>query len=198
MLCPSCGTQLPASSEFCSQCGSSVERLLLNPPRRREPSKFHLSNWVALAVFLAAAYWLVGFIRSHMAYSAPMPVSHEIAKARHTEGVVNSSVTVGAGNFTSYKFVVPDSAAQAYVDGDFSVNGGFGNTVQVFVADRDSFLKFKGGETSDTFYNSGMMSQNSIRAPLPGPGTYYLVCSNRSSLSAAKTVELNAVLHYMQ
>ena len=46
-------------------------------------------------------------------------------------------------------------------------------------------------------FNSGKVTQNTINALLPGPGTYYLVCNNRFGLLAPKAVEINAILHYV-
>jgi len=198
MFCPRCGNQTPDSSEFCSKCGSAVERLSLNPPKRSQAKRLGLGPWIVLAVAVLAGMWLAAFLRSHTTHSAA-PVSSEIVRAPHKESVLNSSVTVGAGSFKYYKLVVPETATQAYVDGNFSTAGGFGSAVQVFVVDRDSFVKFKNGTAPDTFYNSGMVSQNNINALLPSPGTYYLVCNNPNgvSLATSKSIEINAVLHYM-
>ena len=198
MFCPRCGNQAPDSSQFCSKCGSAVERLALNPPRRREPRRFRPGPWIVLGAAVLAGMWLAGFLRSQSTHSAA-PVSHDIVRAPHRESIVNSSITLGAGSSRYYKFVVPETATQAYVDGNFSTGGGFGNTVQVVVIDRDSFAKFKSGNAPETYYNSGMMSRNSINALLPSPGTYYLVCNNPNGFSQAapKSVEIDAVLHYM-
>lgn len=199
MFCPRCGQQASDSSQFCSKCGAAVELLSLNPPNRRQPKRLQLGPWIFLAVSVAGGVWLAGFIRSHIAHSAPLPVSREVVRAPHRESILNSSIRVGAGSSSYYKLVVPENATQAYVDGDFSTAGGFGSAVQVLVVDRDSFAKFRNGTAPDTLYNSGMASQSSIHALLPGPGTYYLVCSNpnRVSPGAPTSIEVNAVLHYM-
>jgi hypothetical protein len=201
MFCPACGKQSPDSAEFCSKCGSAIERLMMNPPVRSKPKKkrLRLGGWIALALFLLAVYWGYAFINAHRANTvpAPAPVSHEIVRAPRAESIENSTIHVDAGSFRYYKIVVPAGATQPYVDGHFSANGGYANAIQVFLGDTDAFVNFKNGHPSDTYFNSGMVTQNSIHVILPGPGTYYLVCNNRFSLQASKSVELEAVLHYM-
>jgi plastocyanin len=198
MFCPACGKQSPDSAEFCSKCGCSIERVTLNPPVRNKPRRrLHLGGWLSLVVFLVAVGWFVSFINSHITHSAAPPAAPANMKAPRLETIASQSITVGAGSFTYYKIVVPEGAAQPYVDGHFTASGGFGNAIQIFVGDTDAFVNFKNGHSSETYFNSGMVTQNSINAILPGPGTYYLVCNNRFSLQASKSVELDAVLHYM-
>jgi len=199
MFCPACGKQSPDSAEFCSKCGSSIERLIMNAPVRSKPKKkrMQLGGWIALALFLLAVYCGYSFINAHITRSAPAPVSHEAVRTPHAESIENSSIHVDAGSFRYYKIVVPEGATQPYVDGHFSASGGYANAIQIFVGDTDAFVNFKNGHPSETYFNSGMVTQNSINAILPGPGTYYLVCNNRFSLQSPKSVELDAVLHYM-
>jgi hypothetical protein len=199
MFCPACGKQSPDSATFCSKCGSSIERLIMNPPVRSKPQKkrMQLGGWIALVAFLLVVGWAVNFINGHVTRSAPMPVSHEIVRTPRAESIENSSINVDAGSFRYYKIVVPEGATQPYVDGHFSASGGYANAIQIFVGDTDAFVNFKNGHPSETYFNSGMVTQNTINAILPGPGTYYLVCNNRFSLQSGKSVELEAVLHYM-
>ena len=176
-----------------------MERLALNAPKRGEPQRFRLGPWIFLAALVAGGVWVAGFIRSHVAHSAALPVEREIVRAPHRESILNSSITIGAGGFQYYKVIVPESATQGYVDGSFSTAGGFGRAVQVLVVDRDSFAKFRKGIAPDSFYSSGVVSQGDIHALLPSPGTYYLVCRNASRVSPGSptSVEVDAVLHYM-
>ena len=199
MFCPACGKQSPDSAEFCSKCGSAIERLMMNAPVRSKPQKkrIHLGGWIALGFLVMAVAWVASFLNSHVTRSAPVAVSHAVVRAPRAESIENSSIHVDAGSFRYYKIVVPEGATQPYVDGHFSASGGYANAIQIFVSDTDAFVNFKNGHPSETYFNSGMVTQNEINAILPGPGTYYLVCNNRFSLQSSKSVEIDAVLHYM-
>jgi hypothetical protein len=199
MFCPACGKQSPDSAEFCSKCGSAIERLMMNAPVRSKPQKkrIHLGGWIALGFLVMAVAWVASFLNSHVTRSAPVAVSHAVVRAPRAESIENSSIHVDAGSFRYYKIVVPEGATQPYVDGHFSASGGYANAIQIFVGDTDAFVNFKNGHPSETYFNSGMVTQNEINAILPGPGTYYLVCNNRFSLQSSKSVEIDAVLHYM-
>jgi hypothetical protein len=156
-----------------------------------------VGRWVLLVVLVIVLAWVISFTNFHTTSSSPrLPAAPQVAKMPRTETIANTAITVGAGSFTYYKFVVPTTAAQAYVDGHFSATGGFGNDIQVFVVNQDSFANFQNGDPSDAYFNSGKVTQNSINALLPGAGTYYLVCNNRFSLLSPKAVEIDAVLHY--
>jgi hypothetical protein len=195
MFCPQCGKQLPDNSQFCSKCGRAIEKLLLPAARpRSKPS--HTGRWILLTVLVLAVGCVI-FLNRTTQSSPPIPAAPPVVRILMTETIANTAITVGAGSFNDYKFVVPPTATQAYVDGHFSAAGGFGNDIQVFVVNQDSFVNFQNGHASDAYFNSGKVTQNTINALLPGPGTYYLVCNNRFGLLAPKAVEINAILHYV-
>jgi predicted nucleic acid-binding Zn ribbon protein len=195
MFCPQCGKQLPDNSQFCSKCGRAIEKLLLPAARpRSKPS--HTGRWILLTVLVLAVGCVI-FLNRTTQSSPPIPAAPPVVRILRTETIANTAITVGAGSFYDYKFVVPPTATQAYVDGHFSAAGGFGNDIQVFVVNQDSFVNFQNGHASDAYFNSGKVTQNTINALLPGPGTYYLVCNNRFGLLAPKAVEINAILHYV-
>jgi predicted nucleic acid-binding Zn ribbon protein len=195
MFCPQCGKQLPDNSQFCSKCGRAIEKLLLPAARpRSKPS--HTGRWILLTVLVLAVGCVI-FLNRTTQSSPPIPAAPPVVRILRTETIANTAITVGAGSFNDYRFVVPPTATQAYVDGHFSAAGGFGNDIQVFVVNQDSFVNFQNGHASDAYFNSGKVTQNTINALLPGPGTYYLVCNNRFGLLAPKAVEINAILHYV-
>jgi hypothetical protein len=196
MFCPQCGKQLPDDSRFCSKCGRAIERLLLPAAARPLSKPSHTGRWMLLTVLVLAVGCVI-FLNRTTHSSPPIPAAPPVARMLRTETIANTAMTVGAGSFNYYKFVVPATAAQASVDGHFSATGGFGNDIQVFVVNEDSFVNFQNGHPSDAYFNSGKVTQNTINALLPGPGTYYLVCNNRFGLLAPKAVEIDAILHYV-
>ncbi len=194
MFCPQCGKQVPDDSQFCSKCGRGIEKLLL--PRAARPLKpSHTGRWILLVLVLAVGCIIFLNLTTHS--SPPVPAAPPVVRMLRTETIANTAITVGVGSFNYYKFVVPATATQASVDGHFSATGGFGNDIQVLVVNEDSFVNFQNGHASDAYFNSGKVTQNTINALLPGPGTYYLVCNNRFGLLAPKGIELSAILHYV-
>lgn len=196
MFCPQCGKQLPEHSQFCSRCGGAIEKLLLPAAARPLSKPSHTGRWVLLTLLIVAVGSVI-FLNRTTHSSPPMPAVPPVVRMLRTETIANTAITVGAGGFHYYKFVVPATATQASVDGHFSATGGFGNDIQVFVANEDSFVNFQNGHPSDAYFNSGKVTENTINALLPGPGTYYLVCNNRFGLLAPKAVEIDAILHYV-
>jgi hypothetical protein len=196
MFCPQCGKQLLDDSRFCSKCGRAIERLLLPAAARPLSKPSRTGRWTLLTVLVLAVGCVI-FLNRTTHSSPPIPAAPPVARMLRTETIANTAMTVGPGSFNDYKFVVPATAAQASVDGHFSATGGFGNDIQVFVVNEDSFVNFQNGHPSDAYFNSGKVTQNTINALLPGPGTYYLVCNNRFGLLAPKAVEINAILHYV-
>lgn len=196
MFCPQCGKQLPEDSQFCSKCGRAIEKLLLPAASRPLSKPPRTGGWILLAVLVLAAGCVI-FLNRTTHSSPPVPAVPPVVRMLKTETIAHTAITVGAGSFHYYKFVVPPTATQASVDGHFSATGGFGNDIQVFVVNEDSFVNFQNGHASDAYFNSGKVTQNTINALLPGPGTYYLVCNNRFGLLAPKDVEIDAILHYV-
>jgi hypothetical protein len=194
MFCPQCGKQLPEDAQFCSKCGRAIEKLLLPAAARPLSKPSHTGSWILLTVLAVGG---VIFLSRTTQSSPPVPATPPVVRMLRTETIANTAISVGAGSFNYYKFVVPATATEASVDGHFSATGGFGNDIQVFVVNADSFVNFQNGHPSDAYFNSGKVTQNTINALLPGPGTYYLVCNNRFGLLAPKAVEINAVLHYV-
>jgi hypothetical protein len=196
MFCPQCGKQLPEDSRFCSKCGRAIEKLLLPAAARPLSKPSHTGSWILLTVVVLAVGGVILLSRTTHS-SPPVPATPPVVRMLRTETIANTTISVGAGSFNYYKFVVPATATEASVDGHFSATGGFGNDIQVFVVNADSFVNFQNGHPSDAYFNSGKVTQNTINALLPGPGTYYLVCNNRFGLLAPKAVEINAILHYV-
>jgi len=69
------------------------------------------------------------------------------------------------------------------VEGDFRARGGGGNDIEVVITDENG----ANGHAGRFWYQSGKTTVGNIDVHL-GPGTYYIVFSNRFSLVSQKTV----------
>jgi hypothetical protein len=111
--------------------------------------------------------------------------------------ITSTAFTVGAGSSSYFRFSVPATATNVFVDGHFAATGGASNDIEVYVLNANEFVDFQNHHQTATFYGSQRETQNSISAVLPsGAGTYYLVFNNGFSLLTAKAVQASAVLHY--
>jgi predicted nucleic acid-binding Zn ribbon protein len=181
LFCPKCGKELPADSQFCLSCGDA----LFTRPKR----KTQWLLWVVLLVILIGFVW--------WASSNPAALSGPLLHRQYTQ-VAQQAATVPAISYRSYKFSVPTDATNVFMDGHFSATGGAGNDIEVFVLDEDAFVNFQNRHPSNAYYSSGKVTQDAIRATLPGGGTYYLVFSNRFSLISPKAIQVDATLHYTE
>jgi hypothetical protein len=120
----------------------------------------------------------------------------QIISLPHTQVITNTALTIAALGSSYYKFVVPPGATDVLLSGHFTATGGMGNDIEVYVLSDDEFVNFQTHHSTQTFYNSGRITQDSFNARLPGGGTYYLVFSNNYSLLTPKAVQADAVLHY--
>lgn len=113
-----------------------------------------------------------------------------------TQAIIESAFTVPASGYHYVKFAAPTGAMNVKLQGHFSATGGTGNDVEVWAVTEDGFTNWKNGHATNTFYNSGRVTQDTLNVSLPGGGTYYLVFSNKFSLLSPKAVQANANMTY--
>jgi len=108
--------------------------------------------------------------------------------------ILNDKITVGAGKYAAYKFVIPNDWHPATVAGRFRAEGGSGNDIEVYIVDENGFENFRNGHTVGTYYNSGRVTVADIRLSLR-PQAYYLIFNNSYSLLTNKVVAATIELH---
>jgi hypothetical protein len=200
MLCLSCGSELPAGSQFCLQCGHSAAAtasngptpaLALPPTRRHLRGKPRMAIWLLLPPLLLAGIW---------AGISDDPSAEQVrgfVNPAHVETLMPASVDIKARSFGFYRFTVPRGATNVGVSGQFSATGEREDNVEVYVVADAAFVSWQYGYAPDAYYSSGRVSQGKIDADLPsGAGAYYLVFNNKFSPRAAKTVQASVTLHY--
>jgi hypothetical protein len=108
--------------------------------------------------------------------------------------IINDKITVAAGKYAAYRFVVPNDWQPASVAGRFRAEGGRGNDIEVYILDENGFENFRNGHTVGTYYNSGRVTVADIRILLR-PQAYYLIFNNSYSLVTNKVVAATIELH---
>lgn len=210
MFCSKCATKLSPGSHFCLRCGepstdnasasnsvpvfeSVPESVGSSLPRPRPRPRF--AAWILIALLLAMVAWIA---------TSDHPVAgqlRDLATNAHSETIVEATVPVPSHNFAYYKFTVPPGAYNVVVNGTFTAagnaGGGASNDVQVSILTDAAFVTWRSGFSSNTFYDSGRITQGDIEAELPsGAGAYYLVFDNKFSLRAGKSVQSSVSVRY--
>jgi hypothetical protein len=139
-----------------------------------------------VVVEVGAGIFIVGFAANR--------VSNLIVR-QHTVTIVNGLITVEPGRYNHYLVSVPVAATAIRVRGNFTVSGGAGYSIQVFVMDEGNYLRWENNYPSTSLYNSGQATIGTISATLASSGVYYLVYSNTYT-STPENVQSTADLHY--
>jgi hypothetical protein len=114
-----------------------------------------------------------------------------------TVSIVNDLITVNAGDYEYYQFIVPAGATNVQVQVSFTASGGLGNDIAVLIMDSINFINWQHGLQASIYYNSGRLTTSNFDIPLPsGSRTYFLVYSNTFSTISQKNVNTQANLSY--
>lgn len=151
----------------------------------------HTARNIAIAVFVVVIVVAVGLL-----VALNLRGGGGILPSSHTENIVNGLVTVNAGAYEDYQFVVPSGASSIQVSGSFTASGGSGNDIKVYIMDSINFINWQNGHSANTYYNSGQVTTSTISATLPSSGTYYLVYDNTFSIISQKNVNTQVNLSY--
>jgi hypothetical protein len=199
MFCTQCRTELPEGCQFCSKCGiaqsAHSNSVAFKTGRAAGRRSFTAIVIVGLGIILllVIARSLVHTNQTNNAFVKRMA---SIGAQPHEQNIADQAITVKADGYAYYKFVVPSTATNAWVDGHFSASGGFGNDIEVYLLDEDGFANWQNDHQVTPYYNSGRLTEGQIHASLPVAGWYYLVFNNNFSLITPKAVQVVATLHY--
>jgi type II secretory pathway pseudopilin PulG len=121
----------------------------------------------------------------------------DVTQSTQTFNIVNSLITVNAGDYEYYQLYVPSGATNVQVQGSFTASGGFGNNIEVLIMDTTDFINWQTGHQANAYYDSGQLTTSNFDVHLPsGSATWYLVYSNTFSFNSQKNVNTQANLSY--
>ena len=69
---------------------------------------------------------------------SPPPIAHTIQ-------IVNGTANVNAGAYVDYQFTIPSNASSIHVSGNFTVQGGSGSGIIVYIFDSTNFDIYENG-----------------------------------------------------
>jgi zinc-ribbon domain len=140
--CPSCGKAVAAEARFCPSCGATLS-IQQPPPPGYTPAPGYptyqapyqptpkKSNTTLIIVVVVIAVVVVAAIVGVLALGALFTA----VNTRHSQTLVNQTVTVQPGQYNYYEFAVPSGATSVIVNGTFTASGGSGNDIQVLIFD---------------------------------------------------------------
>lgn len=213
MYCPKCGSEQPNDSQFCRNCGQaqSVASTSGNAAAAVAPARIPLAapqpqgsqaKWVLGILLLVVICWAGWQIGVHSYYRPPSASQQPVEPVQpppqlHRVSMPSAAFTVGALAANNYSFAVPAGAFDVTMKGHFAATGGSGNDIEVVVVSEDEFVNWQNGHPSKAFYNSGRVTQDTIKLNLPSDAaTYRVVFSNKFSLFTPKAVEANVDLNF--
>lgn len=109
--------------------------------------------------------------------------------------IVNGQIIIEPEHHVYYWVTTLASATSLSIGGSFVVSGGNGSYLEVLVMNEANFGDWSNGRPAYAYYDSGQVTMGTVDASLPGPGKYYLVYYNSSTVSS-KTVQTTVRLYY--
>jgi hypothetical protein len=142
---------------------------------------------------LAASGCYGGGSGSDLDYPAKAPITYNL-----TEAVVSGAFIVEPRTFKPFKITLTPGMTNARLVGAFSATGAR-NDIEVTLLTEAQFANWQNRDKFEAAYASGRVTSGKIEVSLPGgPGTYYVVFSNRFSIISNKGVTADVQLVYDQ
>lgn len=143
----------------------------------------------ALIGMLAAAGCYGG--SKDLDYPAASPTTYNL-----TETVVSGAFIVEPRTFKPFKITLTPGMTNARLEGSFTASGAR-NDIEVTLLNEAQYANWQNRQRFDAAYVSGRVTSAKIAVTLPaGPGTYYVVFSNRFSIISNKAVTADVQLVY--
>ena len=198
MFCPSCGKDIPDGSAFCLHCGKS-----LGSAERPTPSS---RRWTARLTLLFVLTFLVGYYLYQAGSRSSDSASSNLARKLVapflqpvSEKLTSGAQVVKAGRYLYIDFNVdPARMVDARVVGTFHATGGFGNDIQVVLAEEGEFENWVNGHKARVLHATEKITSGKIDVPITEAGRYRLAFNNGFSLVSDKTVIADIELHYKE
>jgi hypothetical protein len=129
--------------------------------------------------------------RKDLDYPAKSPTTYNL-----TEAVVSGAFIVEPRTFKPFKITLTPGMTNARLEGNFTASGAR-NDIEVTLLNEAQFTNWQNRQRFDAACVSGRVTSGKIAVTLPtGPGTYYVVFSNRFSIISNKAVTADVQLVY--
>lgn len=208
MFCPKCGSENPEQARFCYKCGYDLSTLSqfptkiptnqnqsntgiqITPTRKSHVLKNLVIALVVIFAILAISEMWLSSIRGPTGSAGIIPTQKSIS-------ILSGSIKVNPLSQSSYSFSVPNAVLNPVISGSFSVSGGSGNDINVYIMSSQDYSSWKNGNQVYPNYNSGRVSSGNINLQLSPGQAYYIIFDNTFSLISSKTVSGQITLTYI-
>lgn len=182
-----------------SQGGASSSSPEASTPSQSERPKPSSFRKVLLGVVVCVVAVIIAANLFRQSSVGTKDSSPSIMYVPEQQPVSFGSIQVAALGTTSIRILVTPEMRQARLVGHFNVSGGFGNDIQAgIVAGESEHLNYVNGhQARGVWFTPGKVTAETFDVSIL-PGTYYLDFSNKFSLLAAKTVNLEVSLSYQR
>ena len=148
---------------------------------------------------LFRAFVLIGMLAAAGCYGGSKDLDYPAASPTTynlTETVVSGAFIVEPRTFTPFKITLTPGMTNARLEGSFTASGAR-NDIEVTLLSEAQYANWQNRQRFDAAYVSGRVTSAKIAVTLPaGPGTYYMVFSNRFSIISNKAVTADVQLVY--
>ena len=151
----------------------------------------HTLTFHASLLVLACTAAACGYKEDPVLPAARAPEIQHVA-----EPVVSGAFIVEPRTFKPFKITLAPGMTNARLEGTFTASGAR-NDIEVTLLHEAQFVNWQGRQKFEAAYVSGRVTSGTIAVSLPaGPGTYFVVFSNRFSLISNKAVVADVQLRY--
>ena len=206
--CPFCSKYVPSQSIACPHCLRALPTIATPAPRTQSALMTAMyGRWrVALLALGLAAAAIYYYVREHrgdygpltardpVVVPAPAPVVSQITIAPPLDVAIadSTSAKIGSGQYLAFPFS-GDGRSECRVGGRVRVLSGGDRQVNVFLVDRAGMAELEAGRTPRTYYESGAVSDVTLRFNVDGRTSYTLVVANTAPRARAKSVRLQGI-----
>ena len=167
------------------------------PPKnsKQDDEPKHSTKTLLLILVIAGVIGIVWIGRSSISRQSE-PSAPSVIESRHVVKIGTTQFAVNAGKVLYYRIPIKDMR-NIHITGHFLALGGFGNDIDVVLAEETEFGKWMDKQPAKVYYQSGKTTSGDIDVKLsPLTATYYLCFDNRFSVLSAKTINADISLFY--
>lgn len=156
-------------------------------------SKYVHALFAGFFIVLLSTLFACGSTTSTTTSSTP------VATGPQSIYLVNGNISISAETRTNYAFTVSATMKNVSVVGKFSTFGGAPNSIEVYIMDDATYVKWQKGGTVHILFDSQSLSSGDIDQAITTPGKYYLIFANYhpASLSPAQQVSTSIELKWV-
>jgi hypothetical protein len=135
------------------------------------------------------AVLLMSFLECSRAPVAQNGMQQQPAARRLSSSILPNSIPVEQDHEVQFKFIIPEGAHDARLDGEYKINPIPYAQMDVYVVPERVLNRFSDAAPDELLYHSGFIQADSIHLRI-SPGTYYFVFANRAPADSTNSYDM--------